>query len=101
MARWELCKSGVDTEAVAWLMRQGAADTNIRQMASPTSAVNINMGTLVGAYDTVAKLLDEVASVPGTEGVLLTFDDFITGTEAFGARIQPLMRTRVHITETA
>ncbi|WP_428391440.1 pyrimidine utilization protein A [Lichenicoccus sp.] len=102
-AKWELYKSGVDTEAVAWLMRQGAADTksgddtNIRQMASPTSAVNINMGTLVGAFERVAKLLDAVASVPGTEGVLLTFDDFITGTEAFGARIQPLMKTRAHV----
>jgi pyrimidine oxygenase len=32
--------------------------------------------------------------VPGTDGVLLTFDDFLTGIEAFGERIQPLMRCR-------
>ena len=42
-------------------------------------------------------MLDEVASVPGTDGVLLTFDDFLAGIDAFGERIQPLMRCRDHI----
>jgi pyrimidine oxygenase len=46
-------------------------------MADPTSAVNINMGTLVGSYASVARMLDEVAAVPGADGVLLTFDDFL------------------------
>ncbi|MNZ65945.1 Pyrimidine monooxygenase RutA [compost metagenome] len=55
------------------------------------------MGTLVGSYASVAKMLDEVASVPGAEGVLLTFDDFLTGVEDFGERIQPLMQCRSHI----
>ncbi len=72
-------------------------DTNVRQMADPTSAVNINMGTLVGSYANVARMLDDVASVPGTDGVLLTFDDFLSGIDAFGQRIQPLMRCRDHI----
>ena len=103
MAKWELYKSGVDTEAVRWLVDQGAADTisgadtNVRQLANPTSAVNLNMGTLVGAYATVARLLDEVASVEGAEGVLLVFDEFVRGVEAFGTRIQPLMTTRAHV----
>ncbi len=102
-AKWELYKSGVDTEAVRWLADQSAADTssgadaNVRQMANPTSAVNINMGTLVGAFATVARLLDEVASVEGTEGVLLVFDEFVRGVEEFGTRIQPLMTTRAHV----
>ncbi len=30
-----------------------------------------------GSYASVARMLDEVASVPGTDGVLLTFDDFL------------------------
>lgn len=107
MEKWELYKSGVDTEAVRWLGVQGAVDktsgpdTNVRQMANPTSAVNINMGTLVGSYATVARLLDEVGSVEGTEGVLLTFDEFIAGVENFGTRIQPLMKTRAHIAQAA
>jgi pyrimidine oxygenase len=99
-AKWEHYKAGTDQEAVAWLVQQSDADkksggdTNVRQMADRVSAVNINMGTLVGSYATVARLLDEVATVEGCEGVLLTFDDFIKGTEDFGARIQPLMQSR-------
>lgn len=102
-AKWESYKAGADQEAIAWLGVQGAADTksgsdtNVRQMADPVSAVNINMGTLVGSYETVARLLDEVPTVPGTGGVLLTFDDFVKGVEDFGTRIQPLMKCRQHI----
>jgi pyrimidine oxygenase len=66
-------------------------------MADPTSAVNINMGTLVGSYASVAKMLDEIDTVPGAEGILLTFDDFVEGIENFGRYIQPLMKTRQHI----
>lgn len=106
-AKWEHYKAGADEEALAWLTQQSAvdtksgSDTNVRQMADPTSAVNINMGTLVGSYETVARLLDEVAEVPGTEGVLLTFDDFLEGVEAFGTRIQPLMTSRAHVAPAA
>jgi pyrimidine oxygenase len=32
--------------------------------------------------------------------VLLTFDDFVKGIEDFGARIQPLMKSRQHIIDT-
>jgi pyrimidine oxygenase len=102
-AKWERYKAGADQEAIAWLGGQAAADTrsgadtNVRQMADPTSAVNINMGTLVGSYENVARMLDAMAEVPGTEGVLLTFDDFLKGVEAFGERIQPLMTSRAHV----
>ena len=34
----------------------------------PTGAVNFNMGTLVGSYATVARLLDEGATVPAHQG---------------------------------
>lgn len=100
-AKWVHYKAGVDQEAVAWLGVQGSvdkksgADTNVRQMADPTSAVNINMGTLVGSFESIARMLDEVAEVEGTEGVLLTFDNFVEGVEAFGKRIQPLMKSRI------
>jgi pyrimidine oxygenase len=55
------------------------------------------MGTLIGSFANVAKMLDEVATVPGTQGVMLTFDDFIQGVEDFGQKIQPLMTSRQHI----
>ena len=59
--------------------------------------MNLNMGTLVGSYESVARMLDAVAEVPGTAGVLLTFDDFLQGVEAFGEKIQPLMKSRAHV----
>jgi pyrimidine oxygenase len=34
-------------------------------------------------------------------GVLLTFDEFVSGTEAFGERIQPLMKSRRHVVSAA
>jgi len=99
MAKWQKYNAGVDLDAIAWLADQGAADThnkttNVRQLAAPEGAVNINMGTLVGSYESVARMLDEMAEVPNTGGVLLTFDDFLQGVEDFGTRIQPLMKSR-------
>ena len=104
-ATWDHYKAGADTEALAWLTAQSAADTrsgadtNVRQMADPTSAVNINMGTIIGSFETVARLLDEVATVPSTEGVMLVFADFLIGVDQFAERIQPLMRSRQHVFE--
>lgn len=106
-ARWEHIKSGADQEAIAWMQAQAGADkrpgadTNVRQLADAASAVNINMSTFIGSHATVARMLDEVASVPGTGGVLLTFDDFLKGVEEFGTRIQPLMRCREHVAKEA
>jgi pyrimidine oxygenase len=106
-AKWEHYKAGADVEALAWLTEQSSADktsgptSNVRQLADPTSAVNFNMGTLVGSYENVARMLDEVATVPGTGGVMLTFDDFVQGLEIFGTRIQPLMASRRHVVPVA
>ena len=103
MAKWEHYKAGKDQAALDWMSQQGAADkksgkdTNVRDMTDPTSAVNLNMGTLVGSYASVAAMLDEIDSVPGCEGVLLTFDDFIVGMDDFGNKIQPLMKSRQHL----
>ena len=107
MAKWESYKDGKDQSALDWMATQGAADkksgkdTNIRDMTNPTSAVNLNMGTLVGSYASVASMLDEIATVPGCEGVLLTFDDFLKGMDDFGTKIQPLMKSRQHLLNTS
>ena len=42
-------------------------------------------------------MLDEIGEIKATEGILLTFDDFIQGVEDFGQKIQPLMKCREHI----
>lgn len=99
-AKWEHYKAGKDLEALAWMGVQAAADTKAeasstaRSITNPVSAVNFNMGTLVGSYATVAALLDELAGVPGIAGIMLTFDDFLIGMDQFGTRIQPLMASR-------
>ncbi|HEY0648652.1 pyrimidine utilization protein A [Phenylobacterium sp.] len=104
MAKWQLYRDGADQGALAWLTNQaapnaqgGTSNTNTTQLAAPESAVNLNMGTLVGSFESVARMLDEVAAVPGTAGVLLTFDDFVRGVEDFGAKIQPKMKSRAHV----
>ena len=99
-AKWEHYKAGQDVVALGWMGVQAAADTKAdasstaKSMVNPVSAVNFNMGTLVGSYATVAALLDELAAVPGVAGIMLTFDDFLVGMDQFGTRIQPLMACR-------
>ncbi|MDH6213530.1 pyrimidine utilization protein A [Streptomyces pseudovenezuelae] len=99
-AKWQDYHDNADRAALAYMAGETATDTTsdgtstARTIALPEGAVNLNMGTLVGSYETVAKLLDEVAEVDGTKGIMLVFDDFLEGLENFGTRIQPLMKSR-------
>jgi pyrimidine oxygenase len=107
MAKWQHYKAGTDVEALSWMFDQAGADatasanSTAKSMTLPESALNFNMGTFVGSYVTVARLLDEAAAVPGTRGIMLTFDDFLVGMEQFGQRIQPLMQSRARIRAVA
>ncbi|SEC45375.1 pyrimidine oxygenase [Streptomyces sp. 3213] len=98
--KWQDYHDNADHAALAYMAGETATDTTsdgtstARTIALPEGAVNFNMGTLVGSYETVAKLLDEVAEVEGTKGIMLVFDDFLEGLENFGTRIQPLMKSR-------
>jgi pyrimidine oxygenase len=106
-AKWRCYVDGADQGALAYLGLQANADVNAdsgssaRWMTQTTSPVNFNMGTLVGSYANVARMLDEAASVPGTKGIMLTFDDFVIGMDQFGHRIQPLMTSRSHLRAAA
>lgn len=99
-AKWKHYRDGLDEEAVAWMASQSGQDkkadanSTAATLARPEGAVNMGMGTLVGSYAKVASMLDEVAAVPGTKGIMLTFDDFLLGLDKFGERIQPLMKSR-------
>ncbi|KAI1759327.1 pyrimidine utilization protein A [Hypoxylon sp. FL1150] len=99
-AKWELYNEGVDVEALAWMKSQASKDTKADAHSTatflglPEGAVNLNMGTLIGSYETIATMLDEVAEVPGTKGIMLVFDEFLEGVENFGQKIQPLMKSR-------
>ncbi len=101
MAKWEHYKSGTDYEALAW--RDGEAGKD--RKADESSTVNrfakttaqklpTSQSVLVGSYAHIASMLDDLAAVPGVQGAMLTFDDFVIGMEQFGTRIQPLMKSR-------
>ena len=100
MAKWDLYCEGADKEALAHLLGKAAEDTNTQStsMAAAVlrsaSPINFNMGTIVGSHARCAEMLDDVAAMPGVKGIMLTFDDFLTGLDKFGQKIQPLMRCR-------
>ncbi|PRY17474.1 pyrimidine utilization protein A [Kineococcus rhizosphaerae] len=102
-AKWQDYHDNADVEALDYRGNEAAADTaadensTARTISLPEGAVNFNMGTLIGSYENVARMLDELATVPGLAGVMLTFDDFVAGVDAFGERIQPLMTSRAHV----
>ena len=100
MAKWDLYNKGADKDALAHLLGKATedVDTDPNSMAAAVqrspSPINFNMGTLVGSYANVAKMLDEVATMRGVKGIMLTFDDFLLGLDDFGKHIQPLMTCR-------
>lgn len=108
MAKWEHYKTGTDREALAYRDAQAEDDPN----TDPYSQANkrrtlgidklpTNQGVLVGSYASIARMLDELSEVPGVQGVMLTFDDFVIGMEQFGTRILPLMRCRDTVKQAA
>jgi pyrimidine oxygenase len=107
-AKWEHYKAGTDLEAMAYRDAQASDDPNPDPYSQAHKRATLgidklptNQGVLVGSYAKVAKMLDELAAVPGVTGVMMTFDDFVIGMEQFGSRIMPLMRSRNEIKQAA
>ena len=108
MAKWEYYKAGTDMAAIAWRDAQAGDDPNKDPYATPNrrrlagdAKTPATHGVLVGSYGSVARMLDQVAEVPGVRGVMLTFDDFVIGMEQFGTRIMPLMRNGNRVRQAA
>ena len=106
--KWQLYCDGVDLDALAWRNAQAGADktttdpyATANRMKQNADQYPTNQGVFVGSYATVARLLDEMSEIPGLQGVMLTFDDFLIGMEQFGTRIQPLMRSRARVLAAA
>ena len=78
-----------------------AASTARRLVSTMGDPVNMNGGTLVGGYESIARMLDEIAEVEGLKGVMLTFDEFLTGLDNFAEFVQPLMKSRAKINGVA
>ncbi|GLF92858.1 pyrimidine utilization protein A [Streptomyces yaizuensis] len=102
-AKWKDYHDNADLAALGYVAAQTAEDTGAdgastaRTVVLPEGAVNFNMGTLVGSYETVARMLDQLDEVDGVKGVILVFDEFLEGMESFGTRIQPLMKSRTAV----
>lgn len=91
----ELYNSGLDVEAINFMKSQAALDakstgTSARMVNSTPKAVHD--GAIIGSPATVAERLNELSAVPGTAGIMLTFDDFLIGTEVFGTEVMPLLK---------
>jgi len=100
-ATWQKYKDHVDTDALAWMADQGSKDNAADASATakhinlPEGAVNFNMGTLVGSYASIARMLDEASEMAGVKGIMMVFDDVLLGLDKFGQQIQPLMKSRL------
>ena len=96
-AKWRSYNEGADAGALGYMADEGSADTSAdgsgtaRTINLPEGAVNFNMATLVGSYESVARQVDEVAKMPGVQGMMFTFDDFEQGVHDFGTRVKPLL----------
>ena len=101
MAKWEHYKDGIDLEAIAWREAQAEDDPTRDPFAGPNKRKTFGTqrlpsvgGVLVGSYASIAGMLDELGSIPGVDGVMLSFDDFVTGIDNFGRYVLPLMTCR-------
>jgi pyrimidine oxygenase len=98
-AKWEHYKAGTDLEALAWRDAQAGNDPgkdplSVAGRFRAMEKLPTSMSVMIGSYASVARMLDELGAVPGVDGAMLTFDDFVIGMEQFGTRIQPLMKSR-------
>ena len=107
-AKWDHYKAGTDLEALQWQATQASADTKAQDGSTASNLARVvrdpqptGILKFIGSYASVARMLDEVAALPGLRGVMLTFDDFIVGMEQFGEHIQPLMNSRRHVGSAA
>ena len=103
-AKWNHYREGIDVAALVYGSGQAAKDTHadeddssVKMMKNNVGAVNMGMGVLIGSYANVARMLDEAAAVPGTRGIMLTFDEPVQGLVDFGERVQPLMTSRAGV----
>ena len=95
--KWACYREGADLEAIAFMTGQANLDASGTTAAIITEMQNafaLNIGKLVGSHATVARQLDELASIDSLKGVMCIFDDFVTGTEDFGRHVMPLLRSR-------
>jgi pyrimidine oxygenase len=103
-AKWNHYKDGTDMVALQWQATQAGADSKAQDGSTASNLARVikdpqptGILKLIGSYQSIARMLDEIAEIPDLKGVMLTFDDFIIGMEQFGEHIQPRMRSRAKV----
>ncbi|GGR60334.1 pyrimidine monooxygenase RutA [Deinococcus seoulensis] len=96
-AREQHYRDGADLDAIAFMTGQASLDTagtTAQVISELQGATFMGIGLLVGSPATVAQQIDRLAQIPGTSGMMLTFDDFVKGVERFGSEVMPLLQCR-------
>ena len=109
MAKWEHYKAGTDVEALAWRDAQAEDDPNQdpysqahkRRTLWVSTSCRPTRACWSAPMPRSRACWTSWPTVPGVQGVMLTFDDFVIGMEQFGTRILPLMRCRNEIKAAA
>jgi pyrimidine oxygenase len=97
-AKWQYYRQGIDHSALQWLVGMASAEKSASATSSINTAraaidINMGVGTLVGSYASVAAMLDEMATIPGLDGVMLELDDWGAGLDNFATQIMPRMQS--------
>lgn len=100
-ARVDHYADGADVAALDYLTSQYARDTAKEGSSAHVLANRRAAGRLspfygggwpvAGSPATIARHIDQMAAVPGTSGIMLTFDDFLEGLQRFGTEVMPLL----------
>ncbi|MBX9699200.1 MAG: LLM class flavin-dependent oxidoreductase [Acetobacteraceae bacterium] len=99
-AKWADYMRGIDMQAIGNRVAQAAADARNTDRTSTAfrhrgaEVAPVGGCKLVGSYATIAARMDRLAAIPDLAGVMLAFDDYDAGMQAFGERVMPLMRSR-------
>ncbi|MFD6883429.1 LLM class flavin-dependent oxidoreductase [Rhodococcus sp. NPDC060084] len=97
---------GADEDALAAMVAEYSRDTATNGSSAAVAGrhraqVNPFYGAqpLAGSAATIAARLNALAAVPGTSGIMLTFDDFVDGMERFGRDVIPLLDHPLTLTD--
>jgi len=69
----------------------GTSSARIAKNLDLPGAVSISGGLISGSPSTVAAELNRLAAVEGTDGILMSFDDYHDGLDRFGHDVVPLL----------
>jgi pyrimidine oxygenase len=79
--------------ALVEMMGQAALDAAGGTASALQGISYIGITPIIGSYVQCAAALDHIASVPGTQGIMLIFPECLAGLQEFGEWVLPLMRT--------